>query len=150
LKENKIKKRIKKEQLKKGGLNLEKKSEIKCWVTKLKEKKQAKKRKKKQQSREWVPYLIYKQNKIKWKRMKKKRIQNKERPIKKDDHNWIFFSIFFFIEIIPFLLFSWKKIKRLARKKSCQRQLIFLLPLCFYQNNVVFTSCTIKNFDWPR
>jgi len=41
--------------------------------------------------------------------MDEKKIQNKERSIKKEDHNWIFFLHIFFIEIIQFLLFSWIK-----------------------------------------
>jgi hypothetical protein len=42
----------------------------------LKEKKKQTKKmiKKKQQSREWIPYLIHKQNKIKWKGIKLKKI----------------------------------------------------------------------------
>jgi len=69
---------IKKEQLRKWGKNLEKKKKKnKILRDKIeRKKKQTKKmiKKKKQQSREWIPYLIHKQNKIKWKGIKLKKI----------------------------------------------------------------------------
>ena len=47
-----------------------------------------------------------------WKKYSKKKIQNKEKLIiKKEDCNWIFAPLFYFIfiKIIPFLIFRQKK-----------------------------------------
>jgi hypothetical protein len=46
---------------------------------------------------------------------KSKKIQNKEKPIKR----------FFFIKIIQFLLFNWIKNQVISYGKSCQYLLIF-------------------------
>ena len=44
-----------------------------------------------------------------WKRNNKKKSKQRKTNQKKDDHNWIFSSLFYFIKIILFLLFSWIK-----------------------------------------
>jgi len=57
------------------------------------------KKKKKQQSREWVSYLIYKQNKIKWKQMKQKNKLKRNPKQRKTNKKRIiidFFSPLFF------------------------------------------------------
>jgi len=59
------------------------------------------------------------------------------------------FLHYFFIKIISFLLFSRIKIKRLVKKKIISTPADFFSPLFSCQDNVSFTSHTVKSLIDP-
>jgi hypothetical protein len=73
-----------------------------------------------------------------------KRIQNKERPIKKRRSQLNFFLYYFFIKIISFLLFSLIKNQSISYGKIMSIPVDLFLSLFFYQNNIIFTFFIIK------
>jgi len=82
---------------------------------------------------------------------KKKNSKQRKTNQKKEDYNWFFAPLFYFIfiKIIPFLLFiTIKKNKQLARGKSGQNPLIIFYHYFFYQNNHFYFPHNKKS-DWP-